>query len=340
MAGLHVIIGEDDYLVAETAKKTIGDGVGLEVIDSIESTNADRQLADLRAADASFSTPPFLEPRKVTWWKNVAFLPHAGGKPTAEDVKAALEKFAAKLARTPLDDNQHFILSGPKLLMTSVFAKTLKGVAEIATLGGGKPWERERNAQVRANDLAAEAGFSFAPGAVEFFVQRVGTDTRSLASEVAKLRDYLESGAKKVTVADVRAISAPGAGVEPVLWDVTDALGARDAKALVAAVTPFEGENGYAVLMTTVAERFFRELAGLKDAQERGFLADATEGMSPFAVKKQTGFLRHWTLNELRVARARLLRLRTLAVSTSGTADALVLSELLRAIRRRTVNRQ
>ena len=58
MANLHVIIGEDDYLVGETAKKIVGDGVGLEVVDSMNSTNAELQLADIREADASFSTPP------------------------------------------------------------------------------------------------------------------------------------------------------------------------------------------------------------------------------------------------------------------------------------------
>ena len=65
MANLHVIIGEDDYLVAEAAKRVVGDGTGLETIDSLNSTNEDLQLADLREADASFSTPPFLDPRKV-----------------------------------------------------------------------------------------------------------------------------------------------------------------------------------------------------------------------------------------------------------------------------------
>ena len=92
MSNLHVIIGEDDFLVASTVEKIIGDGTGLEVIDSANSTNAEAQLADLREADASFSTPPFLEPRKVTWWKNVHFLP-GGGKAPAADVKTALEKF-------------------------------------------------------------------------------------------------------------------------------------------------------------------------------------------------------------------------------------------------------
>ena len=97
MAGVHVIIGEDDYLVSEAAKRIVGDGVGLEVIDSATASNADLQLADLRAADEAFSTPPFLDPRKVTWWKNVRFLPQGGKGGPSEDVKAALEKFARKV---------------------------------------------------------------------------------------------------------------------------------------------------------------------------------------------------------------------------------------------------
>ena len=39
--GLHVIIGEDDYLVDEAAKRIIGDGTGLEVVDSANSSNED-----------------------------------------------------------------------------------------------------------------------------------------------------------------------------------------------------------------------------------------------------------------------------------------------------------
>ena len=125
---IHIIIGEDDYLISETAKKTVGDGVGLEVIDSLNASNADLQMADLRRADESLSTPPFLDPKKVTWWKNVGFLP--GGK-ASEEVKTALEKFAEKLSAMRLPESQHFILSGPRLLKTSIFAKRLAGVAEI-----------------------------------------------------------------------------------------------------------------------------------------------------------------------------------------------------------------
>ena len=125
---IHVIIGEDDFLVSEAAKKSIGDGVGLEVIDSANASNAELQMADLRRAEESVQTPPFLDPKKVTWWKNVGFLP--GGK-SSEEVKLALEKFAEFLAAAKLPENQHFILSGPHLLKTSIFAKRLAGHAEI-----------------------------------------------------------------------------------------------------------------------------------------------------------------------------------------------------------------
>lgn len=333
MGGLHVIIGEDDYLVAEAAKRLIGDGVGLETIDSANASNAELQLADLRAADASFSTPPFLEPSKVTWWKNVRFLPQGGKGGPSEEVKTALEKFARKLVSAPVPANQRFILSGPRLLASSVFAKTLKTAAETVSFAAGKPWEAAKNAAARVRDAAAEQGLTFARGALETFVARVGTDSRSLMNELAKLRDYL-GGAGTVSENDIAAITSPGVGVEPEIWSVTDAIGARDVAAAVAAVARFAGENGFAVMLTTVIEKFFRQLVELKDAEERGALAAATEGMNPFVAKKNAAFLRNWTLRELRVARYRFLTLREKAVSSAGSVDVLVETELVRALRR------
>ena len=340
MANLHVIIGEDDYLVSETAKKIVGDGVGLEVIDSVNSTNADLQMTDLQEADASFSTPPFLDPRKVTWWKNVKFLPQGGAGGPSQEVKAALEKFAVKLVRDVLPENQHFILSGSKLLMTSIFAKTLKKSAEIVTFASGKPWEAARNAVVRVIDLAAEMGLSFEPKAADMFVARVGTDSRSLMSELGKMRDYLGGERKTITAADIAEITSQGIGVEPVIWAVTDALGERKLDEALSAARRFEQESGFAVMMTTVIEKFFRLLVELKDAQERGKLDEATEGMTPYAVKKNTGFLRNWTLNELRVARYRFLTLREKSVSSAGSIDVLVFTEIARVCARRATPRR
>ena len=332
---LHVIIGEDDFLVAETARKAIGkDASGLEVIDSLNSTNADLQLRDVAAADASFSTPPFLEPSKATWWKNVGFLPCAGKGGPSEDVRKALEKFAKKLAANPLPENQKFILTGSRLLQASVFAKTLKGAAEMVVFASGKPWEKAREAAARLPEMASELGLKFALGAAEVFVARVGTDTRSLLRELEKMRDYIGGEGGTVTAEAVAEITSQGVGVEPEIWAITDAVGARDLGKALAALRPFERESGFAVMATTVLEKFFRQLAELKDAQERGRSGDATAGMAPFAARKNLGFLANWSLRELRAARFRFLALRERAVSSSGSADPLVAVELVRACRR------
>jgi DNA polymerase III delta subunit len=328
MANLHVIIGEDDYLVDSTARKIVGDGVGLEVIDSANSTNADLQLADLREADSSFSTPPFLDPKKVTWWKNVHFLP-GGGKAPAADVKAALEKFATKLGASPLPENQHFILSGPHLLKTSLFAKALAAVAEMVVFSSGKPWEAAREATVRVIDLAKEAGLSFERSAAELFVSRVGVDSRSLMSELGKMRDYLGDGESVITSQAIDEVTSQGVGVEPEVWAITDALGERNLEKALAATRRFEQENGFAVLVTTVVERFFRQLIELKSAAAGGG-EPAAQGMNAFAARKNAAFLRNWTLNELRIARWRFLSLRERAVSSSGSVDALVCLEMVR----------
>lgn len=326
MANVHVIIGEDDFLVGETAKKVIGDGVGLEVIDSMNSSNADLQLKDIREADASFSTPPFLDPKKVTWWKNVHFLPGGGKKGASEEVKEALEKFAKKLSESPLQENQHFILSGPHLLKTSVFAKTLATAAEMVVFAAEKPWEAAKNAAVRVIDLAKEMGLSFAPGVAEKFVSVVGTDTRSLMSELGKMRDYLGNEKLTIDAAAVAEITSQGFGVEPVVWDVTDAIGKRDLNAALEAMRKFELENGFAVFMTGIIEKFFRQLIDVKNGK--------TEGMNPYALRKNEGFLRNWSLAELRAARARFLMLREKVVSGTTSGDVLVVSTLVRVMRR------
>lgn len=321
---VHVIIGDDDFLVGETARKIVGDGVGLEVIDSANASNAELQLKDIRAAEESLLTPPFLDPKKVTWWKNVSFLP--GGR-SSEEVKEALEKFSERLAAAKLPENQHFILSGPHLLKTSVFAKRLAASAELVYFTAGKPWEAAKLAADRAVAFAGELSLAFAPGVEAKFASIVGTDSRSLMSEVAKLRDYLGEDSTVITAEAVAAVTSPGAKVEAEVWDVTDAIGNRNTAAALEALRKFELENGFAVMMSGMIEKFFRQLIDVKEGR--------VEGMAPFAVKKMTGFASRWDIRELRDARARFLDLRERVVSGLSAGDVLVVTTLVRVMRRR-----
>lgn len=342
MGTVCIIIGKDDFLVEEAAKKRLGPApVGLEVVDAGQASNAEDQMKSLAQADASFFTPPFLDPAKTTWWRNVKFLPGSRAKgedgaadKTSAEVKAALERFAAKIAANPPPDNQAFILTAPALLMTSVFAKRLKPVAEFIVFAEQKERDKREASLSRAAEFAAEAGFSFVPGAAEAFVARVGDDARSLLQEVRKLRDYLDPAVQIATAADVAEISSPGTGIESPAWDVTDALGARDPAALVAALRRFEGENGFAVYMTTIAEKYVRQLLEIKAAQEAGQTEACAGAFHPFVFRKLCGFARNWSLAELRRARERLMLLREKVVSSNGAADTFVFTELIRICRR------
>jgi len=325
---VHVIIGEDDYLVAETAKKIVGDGTGLELIDSITATNAEMQLADLRRADASFMTPPFLDPRKVTWWRNVHFLPGGSGgkKEAAEDVKAGLEKFAHRLAEAHLPDNQHFILSGPRLLKTSIFAKTLAGAVEMVVFASGKPENMAMASVNRVLEEAAERGLTFETGAVERFVARVGNDTRSLLSELDKMRAYLGETSHTITAQDIETVTTQGAGVETEIWGITDALGARDIEKCLLSLRPFEQESGFAVIISTVVEKFFRQMIDVA--------AQRAMDLNPYVRQKLTRYLRNWTPRELQLARKTFLMLRERAVSSSVGVEELIVTNLVRVCRR------
>ena len=362
-ANIHLIVGEDDYLVEAAARKILGAAVepslratAVETIDG-DAGNQEEQLAALGACRASVQTPPFLDPVKLTWWRNVTFLPGAArtGSPAA-DVKQALEAFAADLAAHPLPSNQVLIVSAPKLLKTSVFAKTFRTFAQVVEFAsGGKSRDRVDAALSRLPDLAAEEKLTFAPGADQAFISKVGTDTRIIVSELAKMRTYLGDERSEVTAADVAEVSSVG-GEEPELWDVTDALAQRSPVRLLKTLARFEGEPGFGILLSTVTEKFFRELIVYRDALDNGWLtpygswaknvppdvlADLDAGSGPgaskssWAVKNGARNAKAFTLMELRTARFRMLQARERLVS-SAADDAFVTQELLRIVARPT----
>ena len=321
-----MIIGSDDFLVESAAKKIIGDRSGLEVIDSNISTNAELQLRDIQAADASFSTPPFLDPRKVTWWRNVNFLP-GGKKETSEEVKAALAKFAEKLGSVELPEEQHFIISGPHLLKTSIFAKRVSKLAEVCVFPESNAKGDIRSTVVRAIDIAKDMGLSFSSGAAEGFIALVGTDTRLIISELGKLRDYLGNERNVITSDDIAEISCPGIGIEVMLWDVTDAIGRRDLAGALNAIHKFEAQNGFEVFMTMTIEKFFRQMIDV--AMKR------TNGINPYVISKLGAFARNWSLGELKIARQRFFNLREKVVSGFSGGKEIIITDLIRIMRRR-----
>lgn len=325
-----LIVGDDDYTAECEAKQAISKHVPEDCRSSAVETvsgaasNAESQIASIRGCLASIQTPPFLDPVKLTWWKDVSFLPGGGrGGKISDEVKEALERFAGDLAANPLPENQMLVITAAKLLKTSIFAKRMKEIAEIKDCSiPDRSKDRAAAALARLPELAKRENLEFAQGADRAFVAKAGTNMRTIASELAKMRDYIGDGRNTVTAEDVAAITSAG-GDEIEIWEMTEALASRNPARIVSTLRNFQGDSGWAIMLSTMIERWFRDLIAAK----------AGGGGDDWKSRKNAAAASGFTLSELRVARFRMLSLREKLVS-SQPADEYVEMEILRTVRR------
>jgi DNA polymerase III delta subunit len=331
IANIVLITGGDDYAVEATAKKAIAARVPQELaacaVETLsgEASNAESQLASIANCLASVQTPPFLDPVKLTWWKGVTFLPGGGrGGKISDEVKKALEKLADDLAKSPLPPNQFLVITAPKLLKTSLFAKKMKTIAETVEYAvPERSKDRFAAALARVNELAQEENLKFAPGANRAFVAKAGCDTRTLVSELEKMRTYLGEETREVTLDDINNVTSPGGG-DIEIWALTEAMASRSAAKTLAVLKNFQGDSGWPVMISTIVERWFRDL----------IIAKAGGGGDDWKARKNAEAARSFSLTELRLARLRMIRLREKLVSSSP-GDDYVEMEILRTLSRR-----
>ena len=325
-----LIVGDDDYTAEyetrQTIERFVPDDYRSSAVETINGAamNAEGQIASIRACLASIQTPPFLDPVKLTWWKDVSFLPGGGrGGKITDEVKESLEHFADSLTSTPLPENQMLVITATKLLKTSVFAKRMKEIAEIKDCSiPDRSKERTAAALARLPEMARRENLEFAQGADRAFIAKAGSNMRTIASELAKMRTYLGEENHKVTSDDVAAITSAG-GDEIEIWELTDALASRNPARIISTLRNFQGDSGWAIMLSTVIERWFRDL----------ITAKAGGGGDDFKSRKNAAAASGFTLTELRVARYRMLALREKLVS-SQPADEYVEMEIIRTVKR------
>jgi DNA polymerase-3 subunit delta len=360
---IYLIVGEDDFLVESAAKKIIDSSVpqelrssAVEVISGV-CDKADDQLSSIAECRSSVMTPPFLDPVKLTWWRGVSFLPGGGrGGKITDDVKKALESFAASVTSSPLPKEQILVISATKLLKTSVFAKTLMKEAEFIEFVSEGKWEKDKTAAalLRLPEMAKEEGLSFEAGADTEFISKVGHDTRTIYSELQKLKTFLGNENRPVTLNDVAEITSVSSS-EPELWEMIGAICSRKAQEILRIFYRFDQGSGFAIRLLNTLEKSFREMIVARYAIDNKYLSmggvwskkippeqieylDAT-GVGPntlktaWATRKIVVNANAFSLNELRQSRFRLLRLRERLVS--GGSEELIVTELLRIAKRK-----
>lgn len=349
LGNIHIIVGEDDFLTGREALKTIDAALGpgcdrsscLEKIDCASCQNAESQLAALREFETSIMTPPFFEPVKVSWLRDAGFLPSGGKQRLSQEVKSALEKFAQNLASDSLPENQTVVITAPKLMKTSVFAKTLLPVAQIKETGGGsRPKEKQAAAQALAETFAKELGLKFdSMRTADAFIGRTGFDSRTILSELGKMRDYLGQDSHTIKMEDVSAITSSTAQ-EPEFWLFTDAFAMRNIPKICEILAAYRDTPGAEMMLTTATERFTRLLLAVKTLP-----ADAPQiaamGLNDWRYRSLMQQASRFTENELLEAHRKLMEIRTAIVSSGADGMRIFETRILELVspKRKAVRR-
>jgi DNA polymerase III subunit delta len=274
---IYLIGGADEFSIKETAAK-LADKLapkkagefGVEIIEG-SATNQDEALKVLaRLREALNTVGLFGGGDKLVWLKNTDLL---ADSPTtrAEAVKETLAELA-DLFKSGLGDGVTLLISAIGCDRRKTLYKTLEKVGEVQFFEaleegkGDSDEEIEEFIRSKARADGKTIGFE----AVQTFRELVAPNLREIANELEKLFTYVGKRSE-VTKEDVRAICS--ASRQAVIWELTDALGARRASQAIMALENLldAGDQPMGILMMLVAQ--FRLMLLAKDLMQRKLIA-------------------------------------------------------------------
>ncbi|HUI07040.1 MAG TPA: DNA polymerase III subunit delta [Verrucomicrobiae bacterium] len=270
---IHLVGGADEFTIKETAAK-LANGLapkgagefGIEIIEG-DAGNQDEALKIIaRLREALDTVGLFGGGEKLVWLKNTSLL--ADNQTTrAEAVKEALADFADLLKRG-LSDGVTLLISAIGCDRRKTLYKAIEKLGEVRffeTLEEGKGDSDEEIEAFIQSRLHAD-GKTMNPEAVQAFRELVAPSLREIANELEKLFLYVGKR-REITADDVRAICS--ATRQAVIWELTDALGARRIRRAIGALENLldAGESSIGVLMMLAAQ--FRLMLLAKDLMQR-----------------------------------------------------------------------
>jgi DNA polymerase-3 subunit delta len=180
---------------------------------------------------------------------------------------------------------------------------------------------------------AKAAGGEFTAAGAEALATAVGDEPRMLANEIDKLLAFVNWG-RPVEPADVEKLT-PAAG-EAVIWDLVDALGARNAQLALNkfhVLLAMPAQDQFAIFSMIV--RQFRLLLQTKEILEGGGnVAEVTRALGlkgSFQAEKYARQCRNFTLAQLEAVYRRLLDL-DLTLKTGGSEDTTAIDTFIAAL--------
>ena len=273
---VYLIVGEDEYQVSETARKTAdrlcppGDRVfGLEIIEGCVGT-IEESVAALRRCIEALRTVGFLGGRKVVWLKDASFFAAQSELGDSAAVKEAAGDLAGLIAGG-LPPGQVLLISAAKVFKASAFFKACRAAGDVQEFEiPDQVYKVEQMARARAVEAFQKAGLRVGQTVLEEFLDRVGTDTRQMLREVEKLDVYLGER-REVENEDVRAIVSVSRAA--IAWDLADALRPGNVTPALKLLKQlmFQGENHVGLMFGL--ENRVRELLFYREMLDRGLIS-------------------------------------------------------------------
>jgi DNA polymerase-3 subunit delta len=273
MKSIYLVGGADEFSIKESAAK-LADKLapkkagefGLEIIEG-SASNQDEALKVLsRLREALNTVGLFGGGDKLVWLKNTDLL---ADTPTtrAESVKDALAELA-DLLKGGLGDGVVLLISAIGCDRRKSLYKIIEKVGEVQFFEALEEGKGDSDEEIEAfiqSRLRAD-GKTMSVDAVQAFRELVAPNLREIANELEKLFIYVGKR-HEIAKEDVRAICSVSR--QAVIWELTDALGARRASQAVIALENLldAGEQPIGVLMMLVAQ--FRLMLLSKDLMQR-----------------------------------------------------------------------
>jgi len=270
---IYLIGGADEFSIKETAAKLAeklapkkAGEFGLEIIEGSFS-NQDEALKVLaRVREALNTVGLFGGGDKLVWLKSTDLL---ADNPTTrtEAVKDALAELG-DLLKGGLGEGVVLLISAIGCDRRKSLYKTLEKIGEVQFFEALEEGKGDADEEIEAfirSKLRADAK-TMNVEAVQAFRELVAPNLREIANELEKLITYIGKR-NEILPEDVRAICS--ASRQAVIWELTDALGARRTAHAIAALENLldAGDQPIGILMMLVAQ--FRLMLLARDLLQR-----------------------------------------------------------------------
>jgi DNA polymerase III subunit delta len=208
------ICGADDYLVGRMGKQRF-EALATEVTDEFSRETINGFAANVSEVEAavnqfrdSVQTVSMFGGKRVVWLKDINFLADTvTGR--AESTLKLVEDLQQLLAALNPDETAVLITAAPVDRRRS-FPKWCEKNADFTLIGGDSDNASDALAEV-AQAEAKLLGSSFAPGAIELMLAKVGANTRLIVEETRKLATYAgDEPIQEAYVADLTPNVAEG----------------------------------------------------------------------------------------------------------------------------------